>query len=547
MEQRRLSIRMIEQMDCCGGGSSSGSFSYYHNSSHGGTSTSSQRMMMDLDLDGDVLSSTNTSTSDLSCQLAQSRGVATTHNFSSSSSSSSGGGGGGSRSTTSTGSNNHRMKPPMTIYSHNNNRHQYHPQQHHHHHHHHHHQRQDLVLPQLRSESSKTSINTSFSSNTTNTTHSIGSSSITFYQSPTKENYVVDQIYDQSKELYHPGRESKQIQRGIDRSITLPRETHLQISPNTPVAVKTKYNCNLMQPASPVLTTISPNRMSRNSIERTKSNLLSPTTPVVTPEITSPNKKTVQRNASTSSILCMPPLYPSSSLTSPPQRPPLSASLLLTQNNPAWRTMRSSASPVPRRHLFHNMAPPPLNMEVNEPSATILTPRSYSTNNNNTSSVNTTARTAAAMCISPPNMTRSVIPSAADVVTDITTAATSTAVSIVKAAPVMLDIAPGVQIHLRGADETQMAINTGFYIQCECMVCSVSSSSTTSPETGRGNDDMYCILDCDYFICPTCRSVHPNPISTNSNAPTTTTTSLSSNHHGARYPGGLGLGFRLEQ
>jgi hypothetical protein len=506
MEKRRLSISMIEQMDlCCGG-------SYSHFNNIGGTTT---MMMEEVDEEGEDRS-TNTSTSDLSCQLAQSRGVATT-----------------------TSGIKHRMKPPTTIYSHNDssNRYQYHQQRDQNQH------QQNMVLPHLRSQSSKASMNTSFSSNTTSSTTTMGSSSITFYQSPTKENYVVDQLYDRNNELNHHGRESKQLQRGVDRSITLPRETHLNVSTNTPVAIGSNHNCHqehLIQPSTPVLSTISPNRMNRNCIERTKSSIVSPTCLTVTPEVTRPTKNTIQRNASTSSILCMPPLYP----LSPPQRqaPPLTS--LLSQSSAQWRTMRSSPSPVQRRHMFHGHATQPNTMVTNESSSIVSTPQ-RSTNAFNVDATET--RTLASMCISPPNLASSSAPTTAEVAIDTTTAVTtdtsmivdSTVVNGGKPVPVMLDLAPGVQIHLRGADETQMAINTGFYIQCECLFCSVADASSPSSTP----DEMYCILDCDYFICPTCRSVHPNPISTNSNIPTTTLL----NQHGTRYPGGLGLGFRLEQ
>jgi hypothetical protein len=216
--------------------------------------------------------------------------------------------------------------------------------------------------------------------------------------------------------------------------------------------------------------------------------------------------------------------------------------------------MRSSPSTIQRRHAFQPMV-------TDEPSSIIMTPQSGKSNFYDVGSADT--RTIATMCISPSNLENSTpvnIPTTSNVDTSRTTVEAVTTLdtsrtqdmtarnNIVNTVPVMLDLAPGVKIHLRGAEETQRAINTGFYIQCECLVCSVagassssSSSSTSSPNTPK--NEMYCILDCDYFICPTCRSVHPNPISTNSNDPSTP----SRNQHGPRYPGGLGLGFYLEK
>jgi hypothetical protein len=88
---------------------------------------------------------------------------------------------------------------------------------------------------------------------------------------------------------------------------------------------------------------------------------------------------------------------------------------------------------------------------------------------------------------------------------------------------VLVEIAPGVKLHLRGAAETRAAMANGFYVQCECFLCSTDRNV------------LYCILDCDYFLCPDCRSVYPNPIRTNSMLGTPSSTEL---------PGGLGLGFR---
>ncbi len=346
---------------------------------------------------------------------------------------------------------------------------------------------QDFVLPQLRTEGSKSSMDTSFSTITTTT--SMGSNGITFYQSPTKDHYFRD--HDEAITLADPNTavhqsEAKQTHRGVDRSITLPRETHLNFTSHTPVTTS-------------VLTTISPNR---SDIGRNVSNMISPTCSTVTPEITRP-KQSFRRNASSDSILSMPPFYP----ISPPQR----------------QTSRSSAT-TPRRMFHHSCTTQP-NHHVVPPSAPPLTPPP----SNKYYDIDTRVRTVATMCTSPLNDTTdttSVVvpttdPTASTLVdTSMTTNDTTDAV--------MVDLTPGVKIQLRGAHETETAIRTGFYVQCDCLVCSVS--------TTHGND-IYCILDCDYFICPTCRSVNPNPISTASPV----------SNDDARYPGGLGIGFHLDQ
>ena len=352
---------------------------------------------------------------------------------------------------------------------------------------------QDIVLPQLRPEGSKSSMNTSFS--TTTTTTSIGSNSITFYQSPTKDHYFRD--HDEAITLVDPNTtvhlsEGKPNHRGVDRSITLPRETHLQVTSHTPVSTS-------------VLTTISPNR---SDIARNISGMISPTSSIVTPEVTRP-KKNFQRNASSDSILSMPPLYP----ISPPQR----------------QTSRSSASmtTTPRRMVHQSSTATQHHHHVVPPSAPPLTSPPPPTNNKYYN-IDTRVRTVATMCTSPLNDT--IDATRVDVPTTDTTM-TSTLVDQSTndtTDPVMVDLAPGVKIQLRGANETEAAIRTGFYIQCDCLVCSAS----TTPA-----DEIYCILDCDYFICPTCRSVHPNPISTASSV----------TNDDARYPGGLGIGFRLDQ
>lgn len=78
---------------------------------------------------------------------------------------------------------------------------------------------------------------------------------------------------------------------------------------------------------------------------------------------------------------------------------------------------------------------------------------------------------------------------------------------------IMVEIAPGVNVPLRGAAETERAIANSFYVQCECFACQKSP--------------LYCILDAEYFLCPNCRSISPSPLQSSSGN------------------GGLGMGFEL--
>jgi len=79
----------------------------------------------------------------------------------------------------------------------------------------------------------------------------------------------------------------------------------------------------------------------------------------------------------------------------------------------------------------------------------------------------------------------------------------------------MIEIAPGVMMALRGAEETEKAIDNGFYVQSMCSNC---------------QSDVFCILDCSCFICPDCKSMSPNPLSIED----------------TEHTGGLGLGFRMQ-
>jgi hypothetical protein len=76
-----------------------------------------------------------------------------------------------------------------------------------------------------------------------------------------------------------------------------------------------------------------------------------------------------------------------------------------------------------------------------------------------------------------------------------------------------IEISPGVQVRLRGADETWKAVENDYYMPAECICC---------------ESTIFCIQDADYVLCPDCRVVSRME-------------GLSS-----RGMGGVGLGFKYE-
>jgi hypothetical protein len=58
--------------------------------------------------------------------------------------------------------------------------------------------------------------------------------------------------------------------------------------------------------------------------------------------------------------------------------------------------------------------------------------------------------------------------------------------------PSSIEISPGVQVRLRGADETWRAIEYDYYMPAECICC---------------ESTIFCIQDADYVLCPDCRVV----------------------------------------
>jgi hypothetical protein len=76
-----------------------------------------------------------------------------------------------------------------------------------------------------------------------------------------------------------------------------------------------------------------------------------------------------------------------------------------------------------------------------------------------------------------------------------------------------IEISPGVQVRLRGADETWKAIEYDYYMPAECICC---------------ESTIFCIQDADYVLCPDCRVVSRLEGSS------------------SRGMGGVGLGFKYE-
>ena len=93
---------------------------------------------------------------------------------------------------------------------------------------------------------------------------------------------------------------------------------------------------------------------------------------------------------------------------------------------------------------------------------------------------------------------------------------TSTAIVEAQQNTTFITIAPGVEARLRGADETYDCINNDFFLPTCCHFC---------------EDQLCCIQDASYILCPSCMTVSPLDV-----AP------LSS-----RRDGGVGLGFTLDE
>jgi hypothetical protein len=305
---------------------------------------------------------------------------------------------------------------------------------------------------------------------TDRSTYTTSSSGIAFYQSSFRYHFM-DRHMDTPSTTHETPHANQQIlprhNRGVDRNISLPRERHvasdLSLSSFTRDITNTPRSI-----ARTISQTFSENSCASKPLSTISShhgNIQSSSS--VSPEVTRP---TTQRN-------------PSSSYASP----------LPAASVPRFPLSRYPSSSTPSAVAAPLRSKPPSTLRV--PSL-----RSNASSRARITSVPTPASGA------PANGSHPTAP----------------------ATPrdkVLLEIAPGVKLHLRGAEETHAAMTNGFFVQCECFLCATT-----------GNEDaLYCILDCDYFLCPECRSVYPNPIRTNS------TRGLSS----TQLPGGLGLGFRM--
>ena len=78
--------------------------------------------------------------------------------------------------------------------------------------------------------------------------------------------------------------------------------------------------------------------------------------------------------------------------------------------------------------------------------------------------------------------------------------------------PPRIEIAPGVTARLRGSAETFECVERDFYLPVNCFCCS---------------QELCCIMDAGYVICPTCRVVSPMD-------------------NGVGNEGGVGLGFSFD-
>mmetsp|Transcript_8526 Transcript_8526/g.18400 ORF Transcript_8526/g.18400 Transcript_8526/m.18400 type:complete len:588 (-) Transcript_8526:237-2000(-) len=77
-----------------------------------------------------------------------------------------------------------------------------------------------------------------------------------------------------------------------------------------------------------------------------------------------------------------------------------------------------------------------------------------------------------------------------------------------------IEVSPGLQLRLRGADETRDCIARDFFSPCLCLHC---------------NAELFCISDAAYIICPLCRELTPLSLEDIDN-----------------HEGGVGLGFNMQ-
>jgi hypothetical protein len=94
----------------------------------------------------------------------------------------------------------------------------------------------------------------------------------------------------------------------------------------------------------------------------------------------------------------------------------------------------------------------------------------------------------------------------------------------------MIEISPGVNVRLRGADETWDCIGRDFFMPCTCLGCS---------------QELCCIQDATFVLCPACRVVSPMDNNTSCCSEETNET-FSCTATGSQHQGGVGLGFTFD-
>lgn len=92
--------------------------------------------------------------------------------------------------------------------------------------------------------------------------------------------------------------------------------------------------------------------------------------------------------------------------------------------------------------------------------------------------------------------------------------------------PNTIQLVPGVNLVLRGAEETMQAIGNDFYVATHCFDCQAM---------------LFCIRNAGFLVCPHCRVV--SPVESNEN--TNEHFALSKNN--GNICGSVGLGFTLDE
>jgi hypothetical protein len=93
----------------------------------------------------------------------------------------------------------------------------------------------------------------------------------------------------------------------------------------------------------------------------------------------------------------------------------------------------------------------------------------------------------------------------------------------------MVEIAPGLNVRLRGAEETRDCIGLFFFMPCTCLGCS---------------QELCCIQDAAFVLCPACRVV--SPLDNTGCCSEESNSTFSSTTTGFQHQGGVGLGFTFD-